>query len=141
MGERETGVRSSRFLEVGEDCFQLLVGGLQTAAAFAQEFGGAPGVGREKVYVAAVALHVAEYGVEFGSGLSVGKLGNGGKLRLFHKEDGYCCGRMVLTVEVNSPEARRVVTSAPAGSEEASVTARPWNVVREKPRRRVACGE
>ena len=52
---------SDVFGEVCQYAAQFFVGGGESTAAFAKQFGGAACVGREAVYVALVALHHAQY--------------------------------------------------------------------------------
>lgn len=109
--------------KVGEDGFELLVGGGETAATFAQQLGGAAGICREFVYVAGVALHCSEYAVEFTDCLIVCKVFYGSK---FHC---YFCGLRVVTVDSTVPSCTLVTITAPAVRSLTDVTALPFTRV------------
>lgn len=93
-------------LEVGEDFFQFLVSGHKAASAFAEQLGGAAGVGGEGVDTAGVALHRTQNRLEFGDSLSVGEIFDGGELRSVGHD-----GQIVM--ELMEPSAKMVCNCEP----------------------------
>lgn len=80
----KNGANLAFFHKVGKRVLQFGLGGGEPRATFRQQFGSSACVYAELVYVAAVALHGAQYLFELRDGLVVCQLLDGLEFRRFH---------------------------------------------------------